>query len=383
MRDSHRIAPYFEALRALAPLIAEHRASFDRDRRLPEVVFAALARAGLFRLWLPKSLGGAELSPLEFMDVVEAASALDGTVGWIVGNGGGMSRIGGYLPEKIARAWFSNPSTFCVSATGAVGTAVPVEGGFRVSGRWPFGSGAHYGSHFMGVASVKDAAGNNQPPMCCYFTREQVIVHDTWHVSGLRGTGSCDFEVRDGYIPSAQVHPLLDPVPTDPGVVYRLPPISVFSWTVSVVPLGIARGALDAFAQSASRKTRLGTSAQIRDREIVQSAIGRIDIEHRAARGLLVEAMRELMAAVDAGGDRLLRARALLRAACAHAAETAVSIVDRLTAEAGAGAIYESNPLERAARDVHAAVKHVAMNPSNYIVAGQLALGLPPGPGRF
>ena len=383
MREDKRIAPYLEALRALAPLIAEHRASFDRDRRLPEAVFAALARAGLFRLWLPMSLRGAELSPLEFMDVVEAASAIDGSVGWIVGNGGGMSRIGGYLPASVARAWFSNPNTYCVSATGAVGTAVPVEGGFRVSGRWPFGSGAHYGSHFMGLASVKDAAGNSQPPMSCYFAREQVTVHDTWHVSGLRGTGSCDFEAMDVFIPSTQAHPFLDPVPTDPGLLYRLPPLSVFAWTVSVVPLGIARGALDAFAQSASRKARLGTSANIRDREIVQSTIGRIDIEQRAARGLLVNAMSELVAAVDVGGDRLLHARALLRAACAHAGETAVSIVDRLTAEAGASAIYESNPLERAARDGHAAVKHVAMNPSSYIVAGQLALGLPPGPGRF
>ncbi|MBN9265337.1 MAG: acyl-CoA dehydrogenase family protein, partial [Hyphomicrobium sp.] len=109
MRDSHRIAPYLDALRELAPLIAEQRASFDRDRRLPEGLFAALARAGFFRLWLPKSLGGAELSPFEFMEVVEAASALDGSVGWIVGNGGGMSRIGGYLPASVARAWFASP----------------------------------------------------------------------------------------------------------------------------------------------------------------------------------------------------------------------------------------------------------------------------------
>ncbi len=383
MRDNHRIAPYIEALRTLAAPIAEYRVSFDRNRRLPEALFAALARAGFFRLWLPKSLGGPELSPHEFMEIVEAASALDGSVGWIVGNGGGMSRIGGYLPASVARDWFSDPSMYCVSATGAVGTAVPVEGGYRVSGYWPFGSGAHYGSHFMGLASVKDAAGNSQPPMSCYFAREQVIVHDTWHVSGLRGTGSCDFEAKDVFVPSTQAHSFLDPVPTDPGILYRLPPLSVFAWTVSVVPLGIARGALDAFAESASRKARLGTSASIRDREIVQSTIGRIEIERRAARGLLVEAMGELIAAIDVGGDRLLRARAHFRAACAHAGETAVRIVDRLTAEAGAGAIYESNPLERAARDVHAAVKHVAMNSSSYIVAGQLALGLPPGPGRF
>src|SRR4051812_11607670 len=129
------------------------------------------------------------------MTVVEAASALDGSVGWLVGNGAGMSRIGGYLREPVARRFFSDPRAFIASATAAVGTAQKVEGGYRVSGRWPFGSGAHHGSHFMGLASLKGADGMEEPPLCCYFERGDVAVHDTWRVSGLRATGSCDFEV--------------------------------------------------------------------------------------------------------------------------------------------------------------------------------------------
>src|SRR3954462_7566455 len=97
---AERSAAYLAALHALAPLIAEHRETFDRQRRVPDPVFEALADAGLFRLWLPKALGGPELSPLEFMTIVEAASALDGTVGWLIGNGAGMSRVGGYLPPS-------------------------------------------------------------------------------------------------------------------------------------------------------------------------------------------------------------------------------------------------------------------------------------------
>ena len=123
-----RVADYLEAIERLAPLIAEHRAAFDSERRLPDVVFNALADAGLFRLWLPEALGGPELSPTDFMTVVEAASALDGSVGWLVGNGGGMSRIGGYLPEPVARKFFSDPRAFVTSATGAVGTAQKVGG---------------------------------------------------------------------------------------------------------------------------------------------------------------------------------------------------------------------------------------------------------------
>ena len=381
-QDGDRTARYLTAIRALAPLVVEHRASFDRDRRLPQPVFDALADAGLFRLWLPKQLGGPELSPLEFMTVVEAASALDGTVGWLVGNGGGMSRAGGYLPTAVAREWFSDPRTFIVAATGAVGQAVPADGGFRISGRWPFGSGAPNATHFMGLVATREE-GQDQSPFCCYFEREPVTLHDNWHVSGLRGTASVDFEVRDLFVPVAQTHGFLDMSPTQPGIVYRLPAPSVFPWTVSVVPLGIARGALDSFAELAASKTRSGSNAVLRDREIVQASFGRLAASHRAARALMVEAMTELMAAMDVGGGRLVRARAEFRAACAHAAESALRIVDTLAADAGTIALFESCGLERAVRDVHAAVKHVAMSPNAYVVAGRVALGLELGTSRF
>ena len=202
-----RSASYLESVRKLAPLTGEHRGAFDRERRLPDDVFEALADAGLFRLWLPSSLGGPELSPVEFMRIVEAAAALDGSVGWLVGNGGGMSRVGGYLPTAVARDRFSNRRTFIVSVTGAVGSASAVDGSYRVSGRWPFGSGAPHATHFMGLATVGGNLAPEQQRLCCYFDRQQVTVHDTWYVSGLRGTGSSDFEVREAFVPANLVHP--------------------------------------------------------------------------------------------------------------------------------------------------------------------------------
>lgn len=378
-----RVAGYLEAITRIAPVVGEHRGSFDQERRLPDAVFTALAEARLFRLWLPEALGGPELSPLDFMVVVEAASALDASVGWLVGNGGGMSRIGGYLPEDTVREWFSDPRAFVASATGAVGDAEKAPGGYRLTGRWPFGSGAHHATHFMGLATVNGADGSDGSPLCCYVARRDVTIHDTWKVSGLRATGSCDFEVRDVFVPEQHTHPFIGFAPTQTGTVYRLPPLSAFAWTVSVVPLGIARGALDAFIEIASRRSRLGTSALLRDRETVQSAIGRMETLHQAARALLVQAMTELVAAAEEEGARLVRARAMFRAACSHAAESAALIVDTLVTETGAGAIFESSPLERAARDVRAAVKHIAMTPNNYIVAGKLALGADPGTTRF
>src|SRR5262245_24932649 len=119
--SSNRAADLMDAVRRLTPLVRKRRDSFDQLRRLPEDVFEALADAGLFRLWLPRAIGGPELSPLEFMSVVEEASALDGSVGWLIGNGGGMSRVGGYVSHAVARDWFSNRRAFVAAATGAVG----------------------------------------------------------------------------------------------------------------------------------------------------------------------------------------------------------------------------------------------------------------------
>lgn len=369
-----------EAVRELGPSITAQRDDFDRGRRLPEAVFAALAKAGLFRLWFPQAIGGPELAPMDFMRVVEAASALDGSVGWLIGNGAGMSRLGGYLGEAVASDWFSDPHAFVASATGAVGTVVPVEGGYRVSGRWPFGSGAHHATRFMVLASVRpeDSA---TPLLCCYLERKDVTVLDNWHVSGLRGTGSCDFEARDIFVPTAHVHLFLDPQPTQPGLLYRMPQSSVFALSICGVPLGIASGAVASFAELSRRKARLGT--MLCDRETVQATVGRARAMLCAARAFLIDAMAELMAATDNGGDRLVRARSDVRLANAHAAETAMSVTDMLAASLGATAIFETCALERAARDVHAVAKHIAMSPNNYIVAGRLGLGLDADAARF
>jgi alkylation response protein AidB-like acyl-CoA dehydrogenase len=379
-----RTAGYIDAIEKLAPLVEEHRASFDRDRRLPDAVFRALAEAGLFRLWLPSAMGGPELSPAEFMRVVEVASAMDGSIGWIVANGGGMSRVAGYLPESIAHEWFADPYAFIVSATGAIGSAEPVAGGYRVTGRWPFGSGASHATRFMGLAAASDGGNNNRPPICCYFAREQVTIHDTWHVSGLRGTGSSDFEVKSAFVPAEHTHSFLAPEPSQPGIIYRIPGLTIFPWSIAGTPLGIASGAIAAFTKSATqKKIRLGTTIQLQDREMVHSAVGRAKAIIGAARAFLNEAMTELLAALDDDRDRLMRARANLRIACAYAAEGSSSIVQMLNTETGASAIFESSALERAGRDINAAVKHVAMGPQSYIVAGRLHLGLDPGTMRF
>lgn len=382
MRIDHSpvVARYREAIAALAPAVAELRAQFDRDRRLPSAMFAALASAGLFRLWLPEAVGGPELPPLEFMAVVEQVAALDGSLGWIVGNGAGMSRAGGYVPEPVTRRWFSDAGAFIASATGAIGDALPADGGYRVSGRWPFGSGAHGATLFMGLAADKtDGEGRL---LCCYMDREAVELDDTWHVSGLRGTGSCHFEARDVFVPAAHTHSFLAPSPSQPGLMFRLPPATLFPWTVAVVPLGIARGAIETFVTLAETRSRSGTSAALRDRETVQTSVGRAEALYRSARAFLADAMTDLLEGAERG-ELPTSARAAYRAACTNAAESASRIVHLLAADAGAISIFDSCPLDRALRDIQAASQHVAMSPNNYIIAGRIRLGLDPGTARL
>jgi alkylation response protein AidB-like acyl-CoA dehydrogenase len=367
---------------ALAPLVQACRDDMEQMRRMPRPLVEAVAEAGLFRLLAPAALGGWELSLPAFMEVVEAAAALDGSVGWLVGNGGGISRVCAYLPEAFARDWLAEPHGLIVATNGAIGEAVPVPGGYRVTGRWPFGSGIHHATLVAPACRVTEPDGQG-PILMCYVAAEHAEIIDTWQTSGMRGTGSNDYTLHDVFVPAAHTHDMVNPQPIQAGSVYRLPQVSLFATTVATVPLGIARGLLDTFITSIAARSRTGTSAALRDRELIQSELGRADTLHEAGRALLIAAMRELEDANATGGDRLIRARIRYRAACCHAAETALRIADIISSCAGTSAIWERDGLERRIRDIQAAAKHTAMSPNMYVVAGRVLMGLEPGVARF
>ena len=361
--------------------MTRERAGFDLAGHLPDDLYRRLAAIGLFRLWLPDALGGPELSALDFMDVVEEASALDGTIGWLVGNGGGMGRVGAYLPVDRAREIFEDPDAFVVSGTGGVGRAVPVADGFRVSGRWPFGSGAPHATWFSPLCEVEESGRGTGDMVFAYAPRGDVVLHDNWQVSGLCATGSVDFEFCDVFVPDRFVHPF-QPEPTQPGTIYRLPTGSIYPWTVATVPLGLARGALAEFARLAQRRKRRGDSIALAEREHVQSQVGRIEARLSADRVYLRQTMTDLLDAVEAGSD-LVPARVRFRLACTFASEAALWAIGLLTEIAGAVAIFQSCPLERYERDARAAAKHIAMSPAIYITGGKLLLGQDLSQARF
>ncbi len=357
----------------LAATVAEHRSTFDSEGRLPDHLFEQLATRGLFRLLLPTSLGGLGLSALEFMDVVEAAASLDGTIGWLVGNGGGMARAGGYLPAVSAREIFEDPSAFVVSSTGAVGRAVRVPGGYSVTGRWPFGSGSPHGTWFTPICAVEENEQATGELIFVYAPRRDVLLHENWQVSGLCATGSVDFEFVDVFVPDRLTHPF-QPEPTQPGTLYRLPTRSIFSWTVATVPLGIAAGAIDDFATKGRSAKRSADSVAFAERELIQSQLGQIQARTAASRAYLRHTMSTLLEGTEAGTN-LEAGRVDFRLACTFASQSALWAINLVTEMAGAVAILRSSPLERRERDARAAAKHVAMSPAAYITGGKLRLG--------
>lgn len=361
-----------ERVTELSDAVAAQRSRFDSDGRLPDDLFDELANLGLFRLWLPAALGGPQLSALEFMDVVEAAAALDGTIGWLVGNGGGMGRVGAFVSAESAREIFCDPGAFVVSSTGAVGRAVRVPGGYSVSGKWPFGSGSPHGTWFSPICEIDDG-GPTTELIFVLAPRRDVVLHDNWQVSGLCATGSVDFELRDVFVADRFTY-RFQPEPTQPGTLYRLPTRSIFTFTVATVPLGIATGAIDDFVQLASSAKRSGDSVPLAEREVIQSQLGQIEARVSASRAYLRHTMTVLLEAIET--ERNLEApRVEYRLACTFASQSALWAIDLLTEMAGAVAIARSCPLERRERDARAAAKHIAMSPATYITGGKLLLG--------
>jgi alkylation response protein AidB-like acyl-CoA dehydrogenase len=364
-------ATMIERFERIRPLLAKQSSSFDVDRRISDEAFGVLSEGGFFRLLLPAQLGGCGLSPLDFMIVVEHVAELDGTIGWLVGNGGGMSRVGGYLPLNAAQEIFGKTSAFVASSTGSIGRAVPVEEGYRITGRWPFASGAPHATTFAPLCEVEDGSGRI---VLAFLPREAVKLIDNWHVSGMKGTGSWDFEA-DHALLSADFVCDFQPKPTHAGIVYRLPGVSAFVWTVATVPLGIAKGAIDAFASLSSGHRRQGVTAPVAERELVQSEIGRCAARCRAAGAYMRSAMSTLCTSVEGEDSDLVAARVDYRLACSHAAEVAVDVVLRVNDLIGARALAESQPFEKRERDVRAAAKHVAMSAEQFVIGGRYTLG--------
>jgi alkylation response protein AidB-like acyl-CoA dehydrogenase len=227
-------ADMLEAAGQLEPLVRSARAGFDKERQLPRDLVDAIGRAGLFAMWLPRALGGPELPPLSFLEVIEELSRQDGSVGWCTVIPAGYARLAGGMAPQAAREIFSSGRSVLVGTLNPAGKAVAVPGGYRVTGRWSYGSFIAHSQWVLGGCGVQDDPG--AALRLCIFPRADVEVIDVWNVGGLRGTGSNDYRVTDVFVPEERAVPIpgFSPVPVQPGALYAVPMLATFVSCIAI-----------------------------------------------------------------------------------------------------------------------------------------------------
>ena len=378
--------------RGLEPLVAAHRDRFDQDRGLPAPLVDAVRAAGLFGMWVPASMGGAELPPLDFLAVIEELARQDGSFGWCVTISAGYGRLAGAMPEPAARAVFGSGSGVLIGSLNPTGKAVAVPGGYRVTGHWTYGSFIAYGDWILGNCITEDASGPRQADdggpefRLCLFPRDAAEVFDIWHTGGLRATGSNDFAVADLFVPEDYSIPMpgFFPPPRHPGTLYAVPMPSTFVSCIATVCLGIARAAIESVVEIGAIKATTGTRTVLRDKPLAQVEMARAEALLRAGRSYLFGELDAMWQDVRAGKTVPMRARADVRLAACHATQCAIQAVDIMYQLAGGAALFQSGRLERCFRDIHAAGQHIAVSAqTNLEPVGRVLFGLPPGTARF
>jgi alkylation response protein AidB-like acyl-CoA dehydrogenase len=373
-----------EYVRILAPLVEAERQALDTKRELSPALHGALVTAGLFRLWLPRQLGGAALDPVAGLRVIAAVAALDGSVGWSVMVPAAYGLLAGRLPARAAARIFGDRRAAVAGNLAPFGKAEAIEGGYRASGRWPFGSGGRHATWFLARCAVRGRGRARPGPTGRPATRllfvpaDRCRIHDTWHVSGLRGTGSHDYSMKDVRVPAAYSIDLLAGRPTRPEPLYAFPLIPFVEAAVAAVPIGIARAALDAFTELAKTRRAGRSQRPLRADPTAQRELGRAELHARSAEALLFSAVDDVWRTVKAGRRPTLAQRAQLRVGCVNAGTSAAAAVDVVYRLGGGASIFEGNRIERCFRDVHTAAQHGALAPKTLEAVGRVLLGLDP-----
>jgi alkylation response protein AidB-like acyl-CoA dehydrogenase len=370
------------AARELAPLAAELSPQGERERRLPLELSARLSAAGLYRLCVPASLRGGEAPPDELIGAVEALSEGDAAAGWCVAVCATAGMLAAYLDEAAAAEVYGGELSVAGGVFAPSGKAVAAGEELRVTGRWRFASNVDNCDWLMGGCIVFDGDQARTLPSgrpdirLVLFPAEDVEVIDTWHVSGLRATGSHDIAVESLSVPVSRSASLITDSPRAPGPLYAFPPFGLLAAAIAAVALGTARGALSDVGEMAGNKTPTLSTRKLAERAETQSSLARAEAGLRAARGLLYGAVSRGWDAARSGGEIPIELRAGLRLASTHAVEASATAVDAAYRLGGGSSIYDSSPLQRRFRDVHAATQHMLVGPATWELTGRSLLGL-------
>lgn len=372
-------------LKEVLPEIRARRAEIEEGRMIPKDLAERLRATGIFSLEVPRAVGGQEASPLDIARVVETIAAADGSAGWVSMIGISANGSAGLMREDGAKEIYGpDPTAQSAALAAPIGHFTREKGGLRVSGRWPFASGIDHcewiwtgGIVFEDGAPVMTEHGPEIHHVHIPIREGEVI--DTWHVSGMRGTGSKDFTCTDVFVPEQRVWSLFDPSGHRPEPLYQVPVVSQFVGAhVAPVALGIARAALDELTELAQTKVPTLSMAVLADRAAAQLEIAQAEARLGAARAFLYESLDDVWQAVSVGREATLRQRALVRIAAVQAVETGAEVARTCNVLAGGGAIYDTSDFQRHARDTEAMLHHFTVSQHTWEDAGRALLGRQP-----
>ena len=363
------------AVAELSPQIAARAAEIETARRLPADLLGQLVAAGCFRLVRPPSHGGLGATLTEAMEALEKLASADGSVGWTVMIGAGSwIDLAGLPAATFDELFAGRPDAITAGIFAPSGTIAPVDGGYRVSGRWAFASGCEHADWLFGNCLEGFADGIPQLRIAV-FAPEQVIIEDTWHVAGLRGTGSHHFHVDDIVVPAARTHdPLAEETCLDTPIV-RIPPPPLIGTVIGAVALGIAQGALDDIVAIAAGKVPLFDPAALATNPGFQRDLAGADATLAAAHTLLYDVANRLWDNSVARRQPTLELHVRARAAAVWATERAVDVVTFAYRAGGSTSLYDSCPLQRRLRDIYAVTQHFVVKRDTLTIAGRALAG--------
>ncbi|GII88720.1 hydroxylase [Sphaerisporangium siamense] len=378
-REQDHVSPeeILARAQAAAPLLRERSEEIERGRRLPQDVVELLRATGVFRVGMPKEWGGPELTFAQQCEVIEALSYGDASAGWCAMIGMDTWIYAGYLDQAVVDEMLADPDAITAGLIFPVGRADRVPGGYRVTGRWPFGSGVTHADWVVGGCAVyRDGAREPGPGgaptnwrlMLARAGEFQQV--DTWHTTGLAGSGSMDYQVTDLFVPEERSFDFMSSRRSGP-----LAAPDAFLSDAPGVPLGVARAALDHVRALASGRADRATGTPWPDSYRVQTVIGQAEMEITAARYAVYGTLNDLWQRLEADIEPTPDQQVSTALARVNAFRTARSVVSRLADLVGTASIYRTSPLDRWLRDAHTMCQHILAQEQIVQSAGAHLLG--------
>jgi len=363
--------------------IKARAAEIEKARRLPADLAATLAKAGLFRLAVPREIGGLEADPATLFRVIETVAEADASVSWCVMIGATSGVSAAYLSTSVAQQIFGQPETIVGGVYAPMGRAVEDGNGYILNGKWQWASGSNNCTWLMGgtvmVADGQPRRLSNGAPdtRMLLFPASAAQLIDTWHVSGLCGTGSGEMQVTDVRVPKDRSLSLVTDKPVAQGPLYAFPVFGLLALGIAAVLLGNAQSAVEELVELAGGKKPQGSSRVLAERATVQAVLADAVARLRSARAFYYDAVESAWDKAQTEGTMPIEVRANLRLAATHTARTCAAVTRDMYELGGGSSVFLSSPLQRRFRDAYVGMQHMMVAPQTYELTGRFLMGLP------